>query len=122
MCFPNINILCLCVKVLPIIRQCEQRTAIFLLFFAPFFTLGTVGHFPAGMGACQAAVGELAVVLPVLAGKPCQRSSAPNAAEMQAERRWPRRGLQGIPTQTAGPQVEGKISSFPGFVLDCFYF
>lgn len=40
MCFPDINILCLCVKVLLIIREREQRTAIFLLLFAPLLHSG----------------------------------------------------------------------------------
>lgn len=40
MCFPDINILCLCKKVkgLPIIRERERRTAILLLFFALLYT------------------------------------------------------------------------------------
>lgn len=79
MCFPDINILCLCKKVkgLPIIRECKRRTAILLLFFCFSFTLRTVGHFPASTGTYWTAAGESAEDLALPAGKRWYRSSAP---------------------------------------------
>jgi len=107
MCFPDINILCLCVKALPIIRQREQRTAILLLLFAlslPSERWVTPRRVSRG---AEAMVEEL-----------CSKRWGDGSGE-----RGPRGGLFARhPYAKSRDRAEGKTSLSRGFVLGDFYF
>lgn len=123
MCFPDINILCLCVKVLPIIRRREQRTAILLLFFLLFFYTEDCGSLPS---ECRNPLRRQRVSQPRIC--PSGLGSDAGGALLQPLLRCKRReGGQGqvcksIPVQTGETQAEGKTSPFTGFGLGYFYF
>lgn len=117
------NILCLRVRVLPVIRQCKQRAAIFLLFFALLLLSGLWAtsqqvQEPAGLQQ----VSQLRISLSWLGS---DARGALLQTLLGCKRRKGGQGqvcLQGIPMQTAETQAEGKISPFTGFVLDYFCF